>query len=289
MQINRVNLEKQQAAELILQELFFLLKPDRPLAFLDLEATGQFHQIDRIEEIYIGKIFLDCGISSTWHLVNPEMPACAEAIEAHKITDEMARTYGMKFEDIADSIWALLEDSYLIGYNLSAYDINLFDAEFARVGKSYKTKKLPRIDSYTIWQQMERRRLEDCYERYTGRKLEDAHRASDDVFAVIEILPHQIKTHWPDGVTAHELAEFCKARRTDYVDEEGKLRWRDGQAVFSFGKHPGEKLSSVRRSDPGYLQWMLRSEFADDLKIIVREALQNRFPEKPPLEQIAPS
>jgi DNA polymerase-3 subunit epsilon len=269
----------------VLELLVPMLNSSRPLTFFDLETTGKFAQIDRTVEFFAIKATPDNLQTAVYYnIFNPRMPICAEAAEKHGITNAIAQALGVYFEDQAEGIWAYFKDATLIGYNVKMYDLKLMDEEFKRAKLPYRPSTLPVIDAYKLWLLLERRRLEDAYRRYLGRELEDAHRAADDVFATIEVLQAQLVTHgYMDGalesMNAEDLIEFSKGRQDDWVDEEGKFQWRDKEAVFSFGKYPGQKLCEVRKSDPGYLQWMLRSEFHDDTKRIVRAALNNQFPQ----------
>ena len=45
--------------------------------------------------------------------------------------------------------------------------------------------------------------------------------------------------------------------------------------MFAFGKkHPGERLEEVARTDPDYLGWILKDDFSDEVKLVVRQALE---------------
>ena len=62
------------------------------------------------------------------------------------------------------------------------------------------------------------------------------------------------------------------------LDQEGKLKWQDGQAVITFGKHRGRSLQELVRAETNYLHWILDKDFAPELKGIIREALDGNFP-----------
>ena len=54
--------------------------------------------------------------------------------------------------------------------------------------------------------------------------------------------------------------------------------WRDDVATIGFGAQAGASLVELASNDRGFLEWMLRKDFSDDVKAIVREALAGRFP-----------
>ena len=62
------------------------------------------------------------------------------------------------------------------------------------------------------------------------------------------------------------------------VDRSGKFVWKDGEAVLAFGKHQGKTLRRVAQENPGYLEWVAKSDFPEDAKRVAVEALAGRFP-----------
>ena len=65
------------------------------------------------------------------------------------------------------------------------------------------------------------------------------------------------------------------------LDVDGKLIWRDGAARLSFGKHQGASLEEVCEKDPGYSEWIIKSDFSHDLKLLIKNALGGNFPPQP--------
>ena len=55
------------------------------------------------------------------------------------------------------------------------------------------------------------------------------------------------------------LAEYCKDER--WVDMNGRLHWKDGEAAIGFGKNQGKLLRDLVTADRGYLKWILNGEF----------------------------
>ena len=78
-----------------------------------------------------------------------------------------------------------------------------------------------------------------------------------------------------------ELAAWCNPVSPDAVDRSGKFLWKRKEIVFTFGKYRDRTLESVRDSNRGYLEWILRSDFPDDSKEVVRAALDGRLPDPP--------
>ena len=48
--------------------------------------------------------------------------------------------------------------------------------------------------------------------------------------------------------------------------------------VVNFGKNAGRTLRDLAENDPGFLRWILRGDFAEDVKEIASNALIGKFP-----------
>ena len=51
-----------------------------------------------------------------------------------------------------------------------------------------------------------------------------------------------------------------------------EVRLGDADPVFAFGKHRGRGLDDVAIGEPDYLDWLLDADFAEDAKLLMREA-----------------
>lgn len=245
-----------------------MIKLERPVVFLDLETTGVDVINDRIIEMCMIKVGTDGSIIQKWKSrFNPEgRLSRPEALEKHGITDEELLDCDT-FSHLAPEIKEFLEDSDLGGYNILRFDLPLLCEEFMRAGIpfSYRSKKI--IDSYLILAAMEPRKLEDVYKKYTGKTLENAHSAEDDILATIEIFQKQNEVYdLPDTV---EELEKLTSERASFIDLSGKYKLQDGKVVVNFGKHQGKDFKTAFESDAPYFDWMMSSDkFSRDLKAI---------------------
>ena len=80
----------------------------------------------------------------------------------------------------------------------------------------------------------------------------------------------------PDSVDA--LAAYCEQSDPDAYDRARRFRWCGDELVINFGKHAGRTLRDLAENEPGFLRWILRSDFADDVKKLVSDALIGKFP-----------
>ena len=179
------------------------------------------------------------------------------------------------FRQVAKSLAAFLEDCDLVGYNLRWFDVPILQEEFARAGVKFEVAGRSVIDACAIFKMNERRNLAAAYDFYCGKDLEGAHSAGADTLATMEILLKQMERYSELPRTAPELHEYC--RDPSWVDEDGKFKWRGGEAVFRFGKHAGEPLREVAETAPGYLDWMLGEDFPEETLGILREAKEGRL------------
>lgn len=252
-----------------------MIKLERPVVFFDLETTGVEIINDRIIEICMVKLHPD-GTTEKWYSkINPEgRLSRPEALEKHKITDEELLDCPT-FSEVAPEIHLFFEDSDLGGYNVLRFDLPILCEEFMRAGIPfpYRTKKV--IDSYLILAKMEPRKLEDVYTKYTGKVLENAHSAEDDILATIEIFQKQNELYdLPENL---EELEKMTADRSSSIDLSGKYKYQDGKVMVCFGKHQGKTFKEAHDLDSSYFEWVKTSDtFSKDTKAVT-SLLQRRL------------
>ena len=253
----------------------------KPIVFFDLEATGISPWQDRIVDIALIKLLPDGSEETFSSLVNPEISIPPETTQIHHITDQMVASAPL-FRDIAVKVLNFIGDGDLAGFGLAKYDVPMLQAEFKRAGMMFPLEGRAILDSLIIFRKMERRDLTAAYKFFCGKDLAGAHRAEADARASAEVFWGQIARYpsLPKNIKA--LAEFCNERDASHVDGEGKFIWRNGEAVFNFGKHRTVALREIARTDPSYIHWLTGAEkTTPELAKICTEALAGRFPVKP--------
>jgi DNA polymerase-3 subunit epsilon len=250
------------------------LKLDRALVFLDLETTGLNISKDRIVDITLLKIHPDGREESKTRLINPEMPIPEEATKIHGITDEKVSGEA-KFKQIAKSFKEFLEGCDLCGFNIKGFDIPMLEAEFRSVGIEFSRVGRRIIDTQVIFHKLNPRNLETAYLKYCGKKLENSHTSDVDARASAEILDAQLEAHDELPHDIESLHQFCcYPEEASWVDKDGKLIWINGEIAINFGKkYKGILLKEVAETDPDYLEWIIRANFPEEVKDIVREAI----------------
>ena len=74
------------------------------------------------------------------------------------------------------------------------------------------------------------------------------------------------------------LADFSEQRDANMIDREGRFKFSGDDACVNFGKNAGRPLREIAASDPGFLRWIVRSDFSEQVKEIARNALCGTFP-----------
>jgi DNA polymerase III subunit epsilon len=254
---------------------------ERPLVLFDLETTGKRSATARIVQLAFVKVLPSGDARRFKTLVNPGRPIPAEATATHGITDDMVAG-APAFGEIGARFAKTLEDCDYGGYNIR-YDLEVTQAELdrqCRIRWDWEGARL--LDGLRLWQLLEPRTLGDFVERFLGRRLDGAHDAGADIEATAEGIEAVLaEGRLPGGgwlpQTMQGLHDLQFPRDPDWIDAKGKIAWDQHEAILTFGKHKG---TALRRLDRGYMQWMLRGDFQDDTKQIIRDALQGRFPQE---------
>jgi len=235
------------------------LKLNRPICFFDLETTGIEVAKDRIVEISILKVFPNGNKESKTWLVNPEMVIPPNVIAVHGITNEKVANEPT-FKELASQIYAMIKDSDLAGFNSDRFDIPLLAEELLRAGVDFDMKSRVSVDVQTIFHKMEERTLSAALKFYCGKSLENAHSAAADTMATYEILMAQLERYPELENDMKSLAEFTTRKKT--ADFAGFIGYdKDGDEIFSFGKHKGVKVDKVLEEEPGYFGWLQNADF----------------------------
>lgn len=241
-----------------------MLQLKKPLAVIDIEATGSNVTTDRIVEIAIVKYMPDGSRTIKRKIINPQIPIPQAIVDIHGITDEMVKD-APTFKQAASGIKSMLDGCDIACYNAYRLDIPMLAEEFMRAEVDFDLKNRKLIDVQKIFHTLEQRTLAAAYKFYCNKILEGAHGAEADATATAEILFAQVE-RYPQlgnnldsiikGIGEDKIIDF--ARRFIY-DEKGV-------EVFNFGKHKGRPVADVFQAEPQYYDWMIRGEFPMNTK-----------------------
>ncbi len=231
----------------------------KPICFFDLETTGTNVAKDRIVEISILKVFPNGNKEShTWR-VNPEMPIPPSTTAIHGISNEMVENEPT-FKELAHKVQDLMKDSDLGGYNSNRFDIPLLAEELLRAEVDFDLKKAKAVDVQTIFHKKEKRTLEAAFKFYCDKDLTNAHSAEADTNATYEVLKAQLDRYEDVENDINFLSTFSAHK--NYADFAGFVGYnKQGEEVFSFGKHRGKKVTDIIEKEPGYFGWLINADF----------------------------
>src|SRR5215211_1472824 len=181
-----------------------MLQLKKPLAFIDIEATGANVTIDRIVEIAIVKMMPDGNRTVKRKILNPQMSISKAISEIHGITDEMVKD-APTFKQAAQELKQFLDGCDLSCYNAYRLDIPMLVEEFIRAGVEFEMKNRKLVDVQKIFHLMEQRTLAAAYKFYCNKSLENAHSAEVDAAATAEILNAQLERYPQLGNTVESV------------------------------------------------------------------------------------
>ena len=245
-----------------------MLQLKKPLAFIDLEATGMNMSSDRIVEIAIVRISTDNTKQVKRKLINPEIPIPPEVTLIHGITNDMLQTAPV-FKQVANEIKQFLDNCDLGGYNSNRFDVPMLVEEFLRAGIEFDMKGRRLLDVQKIYHMMEQRTLSAAYKFYCEKDLQGAHGAEADAAATCEVLEAQLKKYAHLGNTVDSI---LKVTGDDLIiDFARRFIMDNGIEVFNFGKYKGRAVSEILKNEPQYYDWMMKGDFTLHTKLKLTE------------------
>lgn len=257
------------------------LKLTRPLVVFDIESTGVSPRKDRIIELAAIKLKPNGEeISKCW-LMNPTVSIPPETTAIHGISDEIVKDCPT-FADKAKEIFEFFRDCDLSGFNADRFDIPCLEEEFARVGMAFASSARKHVDVQRIYHKKEPRDLSAAVRFYLGRNHDGAHGAEADTRATLEVLKAQMAKYADLPQTVDEMDEYLVPHDPLNADRAGTLRWKDGELTINFGKKKGESLKKLLLNEPNYLKWILKGDFDTEVRMIIKDLLDNgRLPPAP--------
>lgn len=249
----------------------------RPIIFYDLECTGAEKDTNKVRIIEISAKKVDPDTleeidSLYFKCNNDDVPIAPDATERHGVKEEDLIGYPT-FREVAHKVYDFFVGCDLGGYYSTFYDNPILYMSFMRSGITWNYRELKVYDIFTLYKKYNSGKLGEVYERYTGKKMENAHEADADIRATIAIYREQLKR----GETFDEEELFAYR---DCLDIAGSFKVRlnkDGvkEAYVDFGKWKGTAIDKV---DTSYFKWMCVSEdsFPLDTRVIAKKILKSR-------------
>jgi DNA polymerase III subunit epsilon len=202
---------------------------DLPIVAIDTETTGRDPASDRVVEVACvrwerGEITL----RKSW-LINPGRPIPKEAFDVHGISDEAVKD-APSFADIVHELLEAVAGAIPLAYN-AEFDRKQLTSELSRLAAPATPppafqKNVEWIDPL-VWarelQKLEKSRALGEVAARLGIELTNAHRATDDAEAALNIfIRFQEDTRLPKNYGAF----LNEQRRLGRAFEQERVRWR---------------------------------------------------------------
>ncbi len=256
-----------------------MIKLSNTVVVLDLETTGVWIEKDKIVEIAMVK----CDPAGDQQIyvkkVNPCIPIPFVVSQLIGITNEDVKDAPF-FKDIATEVLNFIGQSDLAGFNIEKFDLPLLERELSETGQSFHWRDHKVYDAQKVYHLNERRDLDAAYKFYCEKNLDNAHSALADAQATFEILQAQASKYGNGNASLEALAHYDYRKTAEFYDREQKFRWWNGKLYMMFGKYAKKcSLQEVVQNDRSYLEWILSAKFSDEVKDLVENALNGRFPQ----------
>ena len=247
------------------------------IVVFDCETTGTDRIQDQVIELCIQRGLSDDAPSQTWR-IKPTAPIHPGAQAVHGIARaELEGSPG--FAEVADAIAAVFaETDVIVGYNI-AFDIDMLQAEYTRIGRpllDLNGKKI--VDAFRLWQQCEPRSLQHAHQRFVGNGFASAHSASADVAATGRVLTGMLRMFNLADQDWESIACKCDpqyASRASWVGPSRHLRWEGDAVVLGFGKHANAAVHTLAAGpDRSFLRWVVEKDFPLHVGEVCRAALE---------------
>ena len=257
-----------------------MLQSNESILVFDLETTGPDPQRDEI--VQFGYCIIESGQVSPGVdiMIKPEKSISDGASRVHGITYEDVKDC-QTFKEVSSEIQAVVGAcDGLCGFNSLCFDWPILKRQLKSMSGDSVVNLTPELPVIDVMKLYHKRAgggdLQSALRVYCNRDLPDAHKASIDSFATAEIFNKMV--HLYNFKSIDEIIKDQMERPSDWIDDDGKIVWRDGEAVIPFGKHSGKSLKTLCRHDRGYLNWMLSGSFPQKTKEIIHLALKGHFP-----------
>lgn len=248
------------------------------IMIFDVETTGIDHARDQVIELCVQYGIRDEEATSRTWRIKPSVAISPGAQAVHGIAmEDLAGC--PTFDAVADDIAAAFSAAdVLVGYNL-AFDIEMIQAEMARLGRAQLELAGKRIvDPLRLWQQCEPRSLQHAHVRFVGNGFEAAHSASADVAATGRVLSGMLQHFKLHEQGWDEIATICDPqpnRWASWVGPSKHLRWEGEVVVIGFGKYIGTPLHELAAGpDKSFLRWVVDKDFPPHVGEVCRAAME---------------
>jgi DNA polymerase-3 subunit epsilon len=262
------------------------MRISRDLVVIDIETTGTWIEKDKIIEIAMIKCHADGSREKYDKRINPGIMIPETVVKLTGIRNEDVKECPL-FKDVASEIFGFLNNCDLAGFNLERFDLPLLEREFEEVGYAFSWKNRQVYDAQKVFHLNEKRDLTAAFLFYCHKDLLNAHSAMADTEATLEIIEAQVNRYGNGEDKIETLQAFDYVQYNDFYDNDKRFRWWNGNLYMMFGKYAKKHtLQDIVQKDKKYLEWILSADFSPEIKDLVANALNGKFPQPPEKGQL---
>jgi DNA polymerase-3 subunit epsilon len=249
----------------------------RNIVCYDVETTGLSTQTDKVIQLSAVKFNEDFEIIGQFdEYIRPigEWFMSEGAEEVHGISTKFIMENGKLLKDVGAKFLEFIEDCDILSYNGNRFDIKILTLNLREVGLDLQIDGRVFFDSYLLETKLQSRKLGDVYKRYTGKDLEGAHNALNDVIATVEVFRHQVVEFGNAGYDMDQIMGFeeIKILSIDGMIKRSSNPNEPEEIVFAKGKYKDVDFMDVIQRDPGYIKWFMENkDFDIHTKNVLRE------------------
>jgi len=208
-----------------------------------------------------------------------EYEIAPEAFEKHGISKEFLRANGVSIKEIAPEILKIIEDSDYLSYNGNSFDVKFLHKDLAMFGFDLPLEGKIFYDAFLLYKMYHPNTLEAVYKHYTGKDLDGAHDAFNDVRATIDVFR---AIQQENGATFEEWAGM---KESQILSPEGSVRraslpGEEDRIVFAVGKHKDEEICEVIQKDPSYIKWFKENVASEYTRKMLNEYYKKKMAAK---------
>lgn len=240
----------------------------------DCETTGLNSKEDFIIQLACIKFEKDGGNvleEKSWYIKPAhDFTISPKAQEVHGLSKDFILENGKYFKDISSEFFNMISDADLLTYNGNSFDIKFLNEECKRWGLDLPISNKMFYDAFAMECRFSPRDLSSVYKTYTGKDLEGAHDALNDVRATKDVFLAQMKQR---GLTYDDINEF---QENKLLTPDGTIRnsaspGEDMRIVFNVGKYKDSEFMDVAKKDPSYIKWYMENLASHYAKNILKE------------------
>ena len=246
-----------------------MVKFEKDIVVFDVETTGLKIATNHIIQLSALKLSKDTleEIDRFDRYIIPvgEWEIEESAFEVHGYTKEFIINNGIPLKLAAEEFMQFIENCDLLTYNGNKFDIPFVAKEFELVDIVLDIQNRTVFDSFLMEKIVNSHTLEATYYRYTGLDTGCAHNSLCDVLMTAEVFRQQISRKNIDQMIDEGL-------KTKMAFPENLLDVNEnGDAYFTVGKHEGQLVNDVCRSDAKYIQWLFNSVLTRGTKTYIMD------------------